>query len=172
MSNWNVLCKVLLCGMKMGTDVAVLLLRDQIPFNADGLINYTGGDCTAIGLPGVNGCTDLANYVDGLAGPTATLSKSFGNPRISVPTNQQAFYFQDSWKAKPNLSLDFGVRYEYQPPDASNVLLFPAVDPTTIATASFPRRFEEKPDRNNFAPDSVLPTRRISGKVCSARTRP
>lgn len=144
-------------SMKMGVDLAVLLLSDIIPFNADGLINITGGgDCSALGIPpgGPDSCTDLANYVDnfGGPGPSGTLSKSFGNPRLSVPTSQQAYYFQDSWKVKPNLSLDYGVRYEYQPPDASNILQYPGVDRTTIATAPFPRRFEVKPDRNNFAP--------------------
>ena len=137
-------------NMKIGSDIAVLLVVDQIPFNSDGLINYTrGGDCSAIGLAT---CTDLANYIDGFAGPAGTLSKQFGNPRISVPTSQQAYYFQDSWKLKPNLSLDYGVRYEYQPPDASNVLLYPAVNPATFATALFPSRVEVQPDRNNFAP--------------------
>lgn len=139
-------------SMKMGVDLAVLLLNDVIPFNADGLINInSGGDCSALGI---GTCTDLANYVDNFSGPGASgsMTKSFGNPRLSVPTSQQAYYFQDSWKVKPNVSLDYGVRYEYQPPDASNILQYPGVDRTTIATAPFPRRFEVKPDRNNFAP--------------------
>jgi len=136
--------------MKIGADLTVLLIKDQIPFNADGLINVSGGgDCSAIGLAT---CTDLANYIDGFLGPAGALSKSFGNPRISVPTAQQAYYFQDSWKLRPNLTLDYGVRYEYQPPDQNNVLLYPALNRATVATEPFQTRHEVLPDRNNWGP--------------------
>jgi hypothetical protein len=137
--------------MKLGADLAVMLINDQIPFNSDGLITISGGgDCSAIGI--ATGCTDLANYIDGFLGPSGSMSRNFGNPRLSVPTTQQAYYFQDSWKARQNLTLDFGIRYEYQPPDASNTLAFPSVNPATIGTTAFQTRTEVNPDRNNFAP--------------------
>lgn len=137
-------------SLKVGTDLAVLLVKDQIPFNSAGLITYSsGGDCSSIGL---TKCTDLANYIDGFSGPTGTLSKQFGNPRVNVPTTQQSYYFQDSWKMRPNITLDFGLRYEYQPPDASNVLPFPAVNRATALTDPFQTRVAVEPDRNNFGP--------------------
>ena len=136
--------------MKVGADLAILLIKDQIPFNADGLMNVSsGGDCSGIGL---TECTDLANYIDGFLGPGGSISKQFGNPRISVPTTQQAYYFQDSWKLKPNLTLDFGLRYEYQPPDANNVLPYPALNRRTFTTDPYLTRTEVQPDRNNFGP--------------------
>ncbi len=135
---------------KIGADIAVLLVRDQIPFNSDGTIVFSsGGDCSAIGLAT---CTDLANYLDNFSGPNGTINKQFGNPTISVPTTQQAYYFQDSWKVRPNLTLEYGVRYEYQPPDASNVLPFPAVNRATALTAPFQQQTELQPDRNNWGP--------------------
>jgi hypothetical protein len=141
--------------VKMGVDLAILLINDQIPFNSDGTMVVTGGgDCSTIGL-GVEGddsCTDLANYVDGYLGSGGSIAKQFGNPRISVPTMQQAFYFQDSWKFKPNLTLDYGLRYEYQPPDDSNVLPYPALDRRTFTTDPVLTRHEVKSDRNNFGP--------------------
>lgn len=144
-------------NMKFGVDLATLLINDQVPFNSDGTIVYSGGgDCSDIGLGDGTGdtlgCTDLANYVDGYLGPAGRIAKVFGNPRTSVPTTQQAYYFQDSWKLRPNFTLDYGIRYEYQPPDASNVLLYPALDPTQLATADFRTRWEQQPDRNNWAP--------------------
>jgi outer membrane receptor protein involved in Fe transport len=135
---------------KIGADLAVLLVQDQIPFNSDGTIVYsTGGDCSAIGLAT---CTDLANYIDDFSGPAGTINKQFGNPLVSVPTNQQAYYFQDSWKVRPNLTLDYGVRYEYQPPDASNVLAFPSVNRGTALTDPFNKVVPVRPDRNNWGP--------------------
>jgi hypothetical protein len=135
---------------KLGADIAVLLVRDGIPFNSDGLIVYSGGgDCSAIGLAT---CTDLANYIDGFSGPAGTIAKQFGNPTTNVPTDQQAYYFQGSWKARANLTLDYGVRYEYQPPDASNSLAYPAVNRATVLTDPFQQKVEVQPDRNNWGP--------------------
>jgi hypothetical protein len=138
-------------SMKVGADLAVILVQDEIPFNGDGTALFShGGTCTMNGQPGV--CTDLANYIDDFSGPSGNIQKSFGNPRISVPTNQQAYYFQDSWKLRPNFTLDYGIRYEYQPPDASNVLAYPAVDRSTILSVTQPTRVEVQPYRRAWGP--------------------
>jgi hypothetical protein len=136
---------------KIGADLAVLLVKDQFPFNADGTMTVSSkGTCGV--APNTHTCTDLENYLDGYLGASGSLSRSWGNPTQAVPTNQQAYYFQDSWKLRPNFTLDYGLRYEYQPPDASNVLTYPALDRKTIATAAFPTRIAVQPDRNNFGP--------------------
>jgi len=142
-------------SIKAGTDLAIILVQDQIPFNHNGIITVSpGGDCVVNGTLGTNNCTDLANYIDDFTGTgtTASVSRQFGNPRVSVPTNQQAYYFQDSWKMRPNFTLDYGVRYEYQPPDAQNVLPFPGVDPRTALTDPFQTRIPVKPYRNAWGP--------------------
>lgn len=140
-------------NMKLGTDFAVILVQDQIPFNGDGLAVFApGGSCTVDGVSGAT-CSDLANYIDDTTGTgTSQLSRSFGNPRISIPTSQQAYYFQDSWKLRPNFTLDYGVRYEYQPPDAENALAFPAINRQTALTTPFETRDAVKPYRNAWGP--------------------
>jgi hypothetical protein len=137
--------------VKIGADLAILLVKDQFPFNADGTINVSGKG-TCVNDTASYTCTDLENYLDGFLGPSGSLGRNWGNPSQAVPTNHQAYYFQDSWKFRPNFTLDYGVRYEYQPPDPSNVLAYPGLDRKTIATAAFPSRMDVKPDRNNFGP--------------------
>jgi hypothetical protein len=57
---------------------------------------------------------------------------------------------------RPNLTIDLGLRYEYQPNDYSNVLAFPAVNETTILLDNPLARIEVKPDRNNVGPRAGL----------------
>lgn len=138
---------------KFGADLTVLLVHDLVPFNSDGFVVFGGGgNCTAIGL---TTCTDLANFVDNFSGPTpggGVMTKTFGSGRFGVPVHQQAYYFQDSWKLRSNLNLDYGIRYEYQPPDEFNQLPFPAIDRATLATDALLTRHEVAPDRNNWGP--------------------
>jgi hypothetical protein len=139
-------------SMKLGTDIGIILVTDGIPFNSDGLaVIAPGGNCTVNG--GTQPCTDLANYVDDFTGTgTSSISKQFGNPRISSPTTQEAYYFQDTWKLRQNLSLTYGLRYEYQPPDAENVLAYPAINRNTVLTNPLQTRVEVKPYRNAWGP--------------------
>jgi hypothetical protein len=141
-------------SIKVGADLTVLLVKDQIPFNSDGLAAFDpGGTCIVNGVPSLSPCSDLANYIDDFTGlGTSSISKQFGNPSISVPTSQQGYYFQDSWKLRPNFTLDYGLRYEYQPPDAENVLAFPGIDRATALTAPFETRVAVKPYRKAWGP--------------------
>lgn len=140
-------------NIKIGTDLAILLVKDEIILNTLGTANITaGGPCTFNG--GASTCTDLANYVDGFTGPsgTANISKQFGNPKVATPTNQQAYYFEDAWRVRPNFTLNYGVRYEYQPLDAENVLAFPAINRNTALNQPLQTATQVKPYRNAWGP--------------------
>ena len=138
--------------MKLGADLAVLLVQDHVPFNSFGLLSISGGgNCPTVANAAAK-CTDLQNYLDNFSGPGGSFSKSFGNPLQNIGTNQQAYYFEDSWKVLSNLTLDYGIRYEYQPFDALNSLQYPSIDRATLATETLLTRHEIKNDRNNFAP--------------------
>jgi len=89
-------------------------------------------------------------------------------PSLAMTNKYTGFYVQDSWKATSKLTVNWGVRYEYESPrtDRFNQLTnfdFNAASPLTAAglaprggltfvnTGGLPR-FNASPDRNNLAP--------------------
>jgi hypothetical protein len=159
--------------LKIGADLAVLLVKHQFPFNADGTMNVGPSEKDACGTEeSPYTCTALENYLDGYLGFTGTLGRNWGNPRQAVPTTQQAFYFQDSWKFRPNLTLDYSLRYEYQPPDPSNVLTYPATDRKNIATAMFPLTMPSTAIATTSGRALALLILRGSGKAFLEKTKP
>ena len=71
-------------------------------------------------------------------------------PRLYfLPSTQEAFYFEDTWKLRPNLTLNGGIRYERQ--FGSPFLDTYTPDPSR-PTIPFQGNPHERGDRNNFSP--------------------
>ncbi len=132
---------------KAGADVALLTVRDISPIDNRGQI---------IVRPG-GGFTGLANFIDDFTGAGGSIDKVFGSP-VTLPfLATYAPYIQDTWHLRQNLSVDLGLRYEYQS-TLENSLQFPSVD-TRLGiglggTNNFPGVFasQQQGDKNNFAP--------------------
>jgi len=120
-----------------------------------------------------NGSFDFGSYAFNTGYPLADFVGGFfdnyyqfSNAAYGIRTHQLYFFAQDAWKVTRNLSLDYGIRYEYNSPqydphneimgwfpgqhstvypDAPNNFLYPH-DPGT------PNRGMIYPDYNNFAP--------------------
>ncbi len=122
-------------------------------FSFDGTVTAGGGAPTRD--------NQFAEFLLGLATGAAVSVEPFATRMNNF---WQAYYFQDDWKVRPNLTLNFGIRYEYyQPPKqrgkASNFDLngFVPVRQTFMGfpdisdTSDRPRALVY-PDRNDWGP--------------------
>ena len=152
-------------NFKFGGDVAFIRIPEAIfELNFAGLFNFGGlGACTLVvqlcspGLPPAPDFTPVQQY--GLGFP-ANFIQGFGDPISSISNKPIAFFAQDSWKVRPNLTLNYGVRYDIELTEQIPTL--PLRDPLSGITLSadqvlaaqdamgvqqgFPR------DKNNWAP--------------------
>ncbi len=143
--------------MKFGADIR--RVRNNFSFD---FFNNGSFDFGNFGIPSSSTGDGFADFVGGF--PDNFFQ--FSSAQYGIRTSSFGFYGQDSWKILPRLTLDLGVRYEYNTPqydphdeiigffpgqqstkfpDAPNSLLYPG-DPGT------PGRSMISPDKNNFAP--------------------
>lgn len=131
-------------SLRFGGEVLRQLSVQVAPFNSRG--SYTYADNTTYGISG------LANMIDDYSGNAGTnaASKLFGTGKYYPNTFVWVLFMQDSWKARQDLTLNFGLRYENfgQP---ANIFKYPAFvgygDTDITSTARV------DPDNNNFGPN-------------------
>ena len=78
-----------------------------------------------------------------LAGNAAAYSRNIGNPYIGLRGNETAAYVQDDWQVSRRLTLNFGMRYEFNSVPAE-------------VNGFIPEEFRFDADHNNFAPRAGL----------------
>ena len=144
--------------------------RGTFSFTGVATSQLTGPNCQ---LPSGVGCTaqsgtgyDLADF---LLGYPQSSSIRYGNESNYFLQNQWTGYAQDEWKARPNLTLILGVRYEYFSPwaekygrmanldigpDFSSVAVVTPENPAT-PTGSFPSALING-DHENWSPRVAL----------------
>ena len=150
-------------SFKFGGDVNFIDVKARFELNFPALFNFSGVAGSTLGLfiAGLPATApDLLPVQSyGLGFPGAFI-EGFGNPNSGIKNKPLAFFAQDSWKVRPNLTFNYGVRYDVELTDTVPTNAF--TDPLTgIALTAgdllaaqdslrvqqgFPR------DTNNFAP--------------------
>lgn len=151
-------------SFKFGGDLNFVNVNARFELNFPGLFNFgdlSAGTLAAGFIPGLSptapALTPVQSYGMGIPG---VFIQGFGNPISSIKNRPIAFFAQDSWKIRPNITLNYGVRYDVELTDTIAPVGFR--DPLTgiqmtdgdfLAAQNqlgiqqgFPR------DKNNFAP--------------------
>lgn len=89
--------------------------------------------------PSFTGALRFNSVADFLAGRAVSYSRNIGNPYLGLRATEWNFYAQDDWRIHRRLTLNLGLRYEYNSvPQEVNRLIAD--------------RYRFSPDHNNFAP--------------------
>lgn len=123
-------------SLKMGFDISYIPYIDSSAVNLKG--TFTFGTDQPFNPNDTSNLTNPTSF-------TAALK-----PLIwYLPSTQTSYYFEDSWKLRPNLTANLGVRYDRQYGASFMDTLDPAKFSPQIPYMYDPRKFG---DRNNFGP--------------------
>jgi outer membrane receptor protein involved in Fe transport len=138
---------------KFGGDVSRVRQNYYFDFFNNGSFDFTFGDFTG---------NEMADFVGGFWDNYF----QFSTATYGIRTTGYGIYAQDTWKIRPRLTLNLGLRYEYYTPQSdvhNNILgffpgtqstLFPDAPPDILypGDPGTPNNALVYPDRNNFAP--------------------
>ena len=147
--------------------VTYMLPRHTVTFGAElrRIENNTNSDQTPEGLFTFTGLVSGSDFADFLLGLPTTTNERFGTPSSYFRSWGTAGYASDDWRARPDFTLQFGVRYEFFTPPTelyghlSNLDFDPATSQIALVIPGQSGPFSGalpdsliRPSYNNWAP--------------------
>ena len=107
--------------LKFGADFNWIDIAAKFELNFPGLFNFgqqSGSSlipgCDSLALPQAQRCPAIsAIQAYGLGFPSVFI-QGFGNPVSSIKNKPIAFFAQDTWKVRKNVTVNFGIRYDVE----------------------------------------------------------
>lgn len=152
-------------SLTAGGDTSRILFNNRTDSNARGTFTFSGLATSALDANGVPIASTGFDFADFLLGLPQSSSIRFGSPSNYYRAQNYSLFIQDEWKAAPNLTFNFGLRYEYYSPwtekydRLSNLDIAPGVTGVAAVTPGqtgpYSGAFNDaliNGDPNNFAP--------------------
>jgi Carboxypeptidase regulatory-like domain len=107
-------------ALKFGGELHYNRVNNASYGNARGSVNFLGGVVSANPVP-TGGSSPLEDF---FAGAPLKSTVEVGNPTLHLHNWAYSGFFQDDWRATRNLTVNFGVRYEFSsvPQEANDLL--------------------------------------------------
>ncbi len=150
-------------ALTFGADVRRTELNSDLPVNARPLISFVGAPRVTTNA---QGSFELSGFISAIDLAAASAPSGFfqsvtpgASSAIDLRYYQWNYFAQDEWRMRPDLTLSFGLRYEYNTPprETSGRIENTFTDPS-LALVPGLRRFLDgrteifDADRNNFGP--------------------
>ena len=144
-----------------GTDIRRTELNSDLPRNSRTLVTFNGAPVFDFNAGEfTNTFVRPVDFAAAGAPSGVFLSVAREDSAINLRYYQFNFFGQDEWRIRPNFSLSYGLRYEYNTParEVNNriesTFTDPLSNPNVAGLAGFigGRRRIYEPDRNNFGP--------------------
>ena len=144
----------------LGADLRRTELNSDLPRNAAPIITFNGAPVfNGQGFTGQFLSPETLAAASAPSGLSQSVITASGSSRINLRYYQLNFFGQDEWRIRSNLSLSYGLRYEYNtPPREVNRRIESTFNSPLLDSVPGFRSFLEgrtriyDPDRNNFAP--------------------
>jgi hypothetical protein len=100
-------------SFKFGVDIQHIPVDAAFTVNFGNVYNFGALSATNVSplFAGLPGLSPVQAY--GLGIPS-TMVQGIGNPSLAFSVKPMGFYFQDSWRIRPNITLNYGVRYDVE----------------------------------------------------------
>ena len=154
----------------------------QTDSNARGTFAFTGLATSAFDASGNPIPSTGFDFADFLLGRPQSSSVRFGDTSTYFRGNQYGVFGQDDWRLRPNLTLNFGLRWEYFSPLAekyghiANLDVAPGFTAVSVVTPGTTGPYSGslpptllRPDKNNFAPRVGLAWKPVPSKSLQFR---